>query len=124
MHNRVFAHEHGYGDEDNLGNTNHQFPELKPLVVEGRQEAHKLVVGHVLVDKHITAPARPQHQRYAARQNNAVYDDPDDGFEMNDDLKRILAVMKDGRIVEAGPAQEVFTAPAQEYTKALFNAAL
>jgi len=35
-----------------------------------------------------------------------------------------VAVMKDGRIVEAGPAQEVFTAPAQEYTKALFNAAL
>ena len=35
-----------------------------------------------------------------------------------------VAVMKDGRIVEAGPAQEVFAAPVQEYTKALFNAAL
>lgn len=35
-----------------------------------------------------------------------------------------VAVMKDGRIVEAGPAQELFSAPTQDYTKALFNAAL
>ena len=35
-----------------------------------------------------------------------------------------VAVMKDGRIVETGPAQEVFAAPVQEYTQALFNAAL
>jgi len=35
-----------------------------------------------------------------------------------------VAVMKDGRIVEAGPAQEIFTAPAQDYTKSLFSAAL
>ncbi|MFV0436565.1 MAG: ABC transporter ATP-binding protein [Desulfopila sp.] len=35
-----------------------------------------------------------------------------------------VAVMKDGRIVEAGPAREIFTAPTQEYTRSLFKAAL
>ena len=33
-----------------------------------------------------------------------------------------VVVMKEGRIVEAGPAQELFTAPAQAYTKTLFGA--
>ena len=35
-----------------------------------------------------------------------------------------LVVMQNGRIVEAGPAREVFTHPRQEYTKRLFSAAL
>ncbi len=35
-----------------------------------------------------------------------------------------LAVMQNGRIVEAGPAWEIFTSPRQEYTKSLFKAAL
>ena len=95
LHNRIFAHEHRNGNEHNLGNTNHQFPELKMLVVEGRQEAHKLVVGHVLVDEHITAPARPQHQRHAARQNNAVYDDPDDGYGEQPAVQAVAEVAPD-----------------------------
>jgi ABC-type microcin C transport system duplicated ATPase subunit YejF len=32
--------------------------------------------------------------------------------------------MQHGKIIEAGPAQEIFTSPAQAYTKALFAAAL
>jgi ABC-type microcin C transport system duplicated ATPase subunit YejF len=39
-------------------------------------------------------------------------------------LADYVAVMQHGRIVEAGPAQEIFTAPAQEYTRRLFSAAL
>jgi microcin C transport system ATP-binding protein len=39
-------------------------------------------------------------------------------------LADYVAVMQHGRIVEAGPAQEIFTAPAQTYTKTLFAAAL
>ena len=39
-------------------------------------------------------------------------------------LADYVAVMQHGRIVEAGPAQEIFTSPAQEYTKRLFSAAL
>lgn len=35
-----------------------------------------------------------------------------------------VAVMQHGRIVEAGPAQEIFSSPKQEYTKTLFRAAL
>ncbi len=35
-----------------------------------------------------------------------------------------VVVMQHGNIVEAGPAAEVFSAPRQEYTKKLFNAAL
>ncbi len=35
-----------------------------------------------------------------------------------------LLVMKDGRIVESGKADEIFENPAQEYTKALLDAAL
>jgi microcin C transport system ATP-binding protein len=35
-----------------------------------------------------------------------------------------IAVMQHGRIVEAGPAREIFSAPEQEYTKTLFAAAL
>ncbi len=35
-----------------------------------------------------------------------------------------IAVMQHGRIVEAGPAREIFAAPEQEYTKTLFAAAL
>ncbi len=35
-----------------------------------------------------------------------------------------VAVMQHGRIVEAGPAREIFATPRQEYTKTLFRAAL
>ena len=35
-----------------------------------------------------------------------------------------IAVMKDGRIVEQGPADELFEAPRESYTRALMNAAL
>ena len=35
-----------------------------------------------------------------------------------------LIVMKDGKVVEAGPAAEIFANPQQEYTKALLEAAL
>jgi microcin C transport system ATP-binding protein len=35
-----------------------------------------------------------------------------------------IVVMQQGRIVEAGTAQEIFTSPAQEYTRTLFAAAL
>ncbi|MEZ5815052.1 MAG: ABC transporter ATP-binding protein [Alphaproteobacteria bacterium] len=35
-----------------------------------------------------------------------------------------LIVMKDGRVVESGPAQEIFDNPQQDYTKALLSAAL
>jgi len=38
-------------------------------------------------------------------------------------LADYVAVMQHGRIIEAGPAQEIFTAPAQEYTRTLFAAA-
>ena len=34
-----------------------------------------------------------------------------------------IVVMRDGRVVEAGPAAEIFTAPKDDYTKALFAAA-
>jgi microcin C transport system ATP-binding protein len=39
-------------------------------------------------------------------------------------LADYVAVMQNGRIVEVGPAQEIFTSPVQEYTKRLFAAAL
>ncbi len=39
-------------------------------------------------------------------------------------LADYVAVMQHGRIVEAGPAQKIFTSPEQEYTKRLFTAAL
>jgi microcin C transport system ATP-binding protein len=45
------------------------------------------------------------------------------------DLKVIAAlaskviVMRQGKVVEAGPATEVFKAPKNEYTRALFSAA-
>jgi len=35
-----------------------------------------------------------------------------------------IAVMHEGRIIEAGPAPDIFNAPAQEYTKKLLSAAL
>ncbi len=35
-----------------------------------------------------------------------------------------VAVMQNGRIVEAGPAREIFASPRQEYTRTLFRAAL
>ena len=35
-----------------------------------------------------------------------------------------IVVMQHGRVVEAGPAAEIFTCPGQDYTKALFRAAL
>jgi microcin C transport system ATP-binding protein len=34
-----------------------------------------------------------------------------------------LVVMRDGKVVEAGPAAEVFKAPKSDYTRALFAAA-
>ena len=39
-------------------------------------------------------------------------------------LADYVAVMQHGRIVEAGPALEIFTSPGQEYTRRLFTAAL
>jgi ABC-type microcin C transport system duplicated ATPase subunit YejF len=39
-------------------------------------------------------------------------------------LADYVAVMQHGKIVEAGPAQEIFTAPVQAYTRSLFAAAL
>jgi ABC-type microcin C transport system duplicated ATPase subunit YejF len=39
-------------------------------------------------------------------------------------LADYVAVMQNGRIVEAGIAQEIFTSPEQDYTKRLFSAAL
>ncbi|MDW7772424.1 MAG: ABC transporter ATP-binding protein [Desulfobulbaceae bacterium] len=38
-------------------------------------------------------------------------------------LANEVAVMQDGRIVESGPAEKIFTAPRHEYTKKLFQAA-
>jgi microcin C transport system ATP-binding protein len=38
-------------------------------------------------------------------------------------LANQLLVMKDGRMVEAGPAAEIFAAPRSEYTRALMTAA-
>jgi microcin C transport system ATP-binding protein len=35
-----------------------------------------------------------------------------------------VAVMQHGRIIEAGPAGEIFSSPRQDYTKTLFRAAL
>ncbi len=35
-----------------------------------------------------------------------------------------IVVMRHGKIIEAGPAREIFSSPRQEYTKALFSAAL
>jgi len=35
-----------------------------------------------------------------------------------------VLVMKDGKIVEAGPAQDIFERPRTDYTKALLAAAL
>ncbi|HRC27407.1 MAG TPA: microcin ABC transporter ATP-binding protein, partial [Alphaproteobacteria bacterium] len=35
-----------------------------------------------------------------------------------------ILVMKDGRVVESGPAERLFTAPRQDYTRALLSAAL
>jgi len=35
-----------------------------------------------------------------------------------------ILVMQNGRMVESGPAREIFTSPGQEYTKTLFSAAL
>jgi microcin C transport system ATP-binding protein len=35
-----------------------------------------------------------------------------------------VAVMQHGRIIEAGPAREIFSSPREEYTKTLFRAAL
>ena len=34
-----------------------------------------------------------------------------------------VIVMRRGRIVESGPAREIFAAPREDYTKALFKAA-
>ena len=38
-------------------------------------------------------------------------------------LAHDMVVMKDGRIVEAGPAAQIFAAPQQAYTRALMAAA-
>jgi microcin C transport system ATP-binding protein len=35
-----------------------------------------------------------------------------------------VLVMRDGKVVEQGPAERIFTAPEQDYTKALLAAAL
>ena len=35
-----------------------------------------------------------------------------------------IVVMKDGRIVERGPADQLYEAPREPYTRALMNAAL
>ena len=34
-----------------------------------------------------------------------------------------ILVMRDGRVVERGPAEQVFAAPAEPYTRALLTAA-
>jgi microcin C transport system ATP-binding protein len=39
-------------------------------------------------------------------------------------LANQILVMRDGKVVEAGPAQQVFAAPKSEYTRALLAAAL
>ncbi|MEO8759058.1 MAG: microcin ABC transporter ATP-binding protein, partial [Devosia sp.] len=39
-------------------------------------------------------------------------------------LANDLLVMKDGKMVEAGPAADIFAAPQSDYTKALLAAAL
>jgi microcin C transport system ATP-binding protein len=39
-------------------------------------------------------------------------------------LADYVAVMRHGRIIEAGPVRQIFTAPAQDYTRTLFAAAL
>jgi microcin C transport system ATP-binding protein len=39
-------------------------------------------------------------------------------------LSHHIIVMKDGRVVEQGPAAEIFTRPKEDYTKALLAAAL
>ena len=39
-------------------------------------------------------------------------------------LANDLLVMKDGKVVEAGPAAEIFAAPKSDYTKTLMAAAL
>lgn len=39
-------------------------------------------------------------------------------------LADYIGVMQNGRIIEAGPAQDIFTAPVQAYTRTLFDAAL
>jgi len=38
-------------------------------------------------------------------------------------LSDSVVVMKDGKVVEAGPADEVFDDPKEEYTQALLKAA-
>src|ERR1700743_192289 len=35
-----------------------------------------------------------------------------------------IVVMKEGRVVESGPAQQIFAAPREDYTRALLAAAL
>jgi microcin C transport system ATP-binding protein len=39
-------------------------------------------------------------------------------------LADYVAVMQQGKIIEAGPAREIFTSPVQAYTRRLFAAAL
>jgi microcin C transport system ATP-binding protein len=39
-------------------------------------------------------------------------------------LSHEIAVMKDGKLVESGPAAQIFDAPQTAYTKALMEAAL